>query len=92
MFNLIQELDKPKLRNNFVVNKVEIQLTLTDNYIILSENAALRAPTHFCRLGFDVKFELIYTSKFVYLIIFRMTKQSDPQLPLNWRDRIALSS
>ena len=36
MFHLIQELDKPKLRNIFTINKADIQLTLTDNYIVLS--------------------------------------------------------
>jgi hypothetical protein len=56
MFQLVQELDKSRLRNNFVVNKTEIQLALTDNYVVLFENIAIRTPTHFCRLTFDVKF------------------------------------
>jgi hypothetical protein len=29
----LQELERPKLRNIFTVNKTEIALTLTDNYI-----------------------------------------------------------
>lgn len=60
MFDLIQELDKSRLRNNFFVHSTEIQLALTDQYVVLFENVALRTPTHFCRLSFEVKFEVIY--------------------------------
>ena len=44
MFILIQELDRQKLRNIFTVNKSQIQLTLTDNYILLSDSISFRDP------------------------------------------------
>jgi hypothetical protein len=56
MFPLLQELERPKLRNIFSINKTDIQLTLTDNYIVLSDHLNFRAPTHFTRLVFDLKF------------------------------------
>ena len=39
MSQLKHELDKPTLRNTFIHNSLEMQLTLTDNYILISKNA-----------------------------------------------------
>lgn len=39
MSQLKHELDKPTLRNSFILNSLEMQLTLTDNYILISKNA-----------------------------------------------------
>ena len=53
---LLQELDCPRLRNIFTINKNDVQLTLTDHYIVLSDALNFRQPTHFCPLSFDTKF------------------------------------
>ena len=53
---LLQELECPRLRNIFSINKNDVQLTLTDHYIVLSDALNFRQPTHFCPLGFDTKF------------------------------------
>jgi len=60
MVNLIEELARPHLRNNFTANNVDVQLALTDNYVILFDSINQRTPTHFCKLDFEVKFEMIY--------------------------------
>jgi hypothetical protein len=87
MFPLLQELERPKLRNIFSINKTEIQLTLTDNYIVLSDHLNFRSPTHFTRLVFDLKFEVIYHPAQVALLIFRCKNNSEPPLPSNSRER-----
>lgn len=33
---------------------------LTDNYLVLCENTYPQVPTHFCRLEFSVKSELLF--------------------------------
>ena len=89
MFHLIQELDKPKLRNIFNVNKTQVQLTLTDNFIVLSDHLNFRSPTHFCKLSFDLKFEVIYQPSQVMPIIF--SKKISQELPLlsNQNEKLA---
>lgn len=87
MFPLLQELQRPKLRNIFSINKTEIQLTLTDNYIVLSDHLNFRSPTHFTRLIFDLKFEVIYQAAQVILLIFRCKNSSELQLPSNSRGK-----
>ena len=88
MFHLIQELDKPKLRNMFNVNKSQVQLTLTDNFIVLSDHLNFRSPTHFCKLNFDLKFEVIYQTSQVYLTICskRTTLERQPHSNFNAMD------
>jgi hypothetical protein len=53
---LLEELENPRLRNVFSINKNDVQLTLTNNFIVLSDALNFRQPTHFCSLGFDTKF------------------------------------
>lgn len=50
------ELEKYVLRNVLVVNQAETVVLLTDNYLVLCDNVASPYATHYCRLGFDVKF------------------------------------
>lgn len=67
MLELLQELETPKLKNIFMSNQSEIQLTLTDHYLLLHSIPTSPTPTHYCKLTFSVKFEVIYQSVFVYL-------------------------
>jgi hypothetical protein len=60
MTSLLQELESPRLRNVFNINKNEVQLILTDNHVLLSEALNFRQPTHHYLLAFDTKFEVIY--------------------------------
>lgn len=53
-------LERPKLKNIFSVNKTEIALTLTEQYLVLHTMQGSDAPTHFVALTFDLKFEAIY--------------------------------
>ena len=62
---LLQELECPRLRNIFTISKNDVQLTLTEHYIVLSETHNFRQPTHFCKLGFDTKFEVLYHSSVI---------------------------
>ena len=66
---LLQELECPRLRNIFTISKNDVQLTLTEHYIVLSEAHNFRQPTHFCSLGFDTKFEVMYHSSVTLIII-----------------------
>lgn len=59
---LLAELQRPLLRHVFVLDKVEVALILTDNYVFLGQQAAQDVPTHFLPLTFEVKFETIYQS------------------------------
>lgn len=92
MFHLIQELDKPKLRNIFTINKTQVQLTLTDNFIVLSDHLNFRSPTHFCKLSFDLKFEVIYQPSQVILIIFSKKISQEHQLHSNQNGKPAKSN
>jgi hypothetical protein len=65
MIELLEELNQPRLQNKFLINQIEIQLSLTDNYLVLYHDANSYIPTHACRLNFDVKFEVLYQSVFV---------------------------
>ena len=38
MPHLQHELDKPTLRHTFILHSLEIQLTLTENYILITKN------------------------------------------------------
>jgi hypothetical protein len=60
MNQLTQELDSIILKNNFLINKFEIQLVLTNNYLLLCENTLVKRATHFCKLSFDLKSEVMY--------------------------------
>lgn len=53
---ILHELESPRLRSIFTINKSDVQLTLTDHYIVLSEALNFRQPTHHCPLTFDTKF------------------------------------
>lgn len=66
MTGLLQELERPRLRNIFSINKSELQVALTDSYIVLTDHPNQRSPTHFCRLAFDVKFEVLYQGTQVF--------------------------
>lgn len=92
MFHLVQELDKPKLRNIFNINKTQVQLTLTDNFIVLSDHLNFRSPTHFCKLNFDLKFEVIYQPSQVSLFIFSKKITLESQLPSNQNEKPAKNS
>lgn len=59
MLHLAQEIERPKLRNTFVLNGVDIQLTLTDNFLLLSSTPHAR-PSHYAALCFALKFEVLY--------------------------------
>lgn len=61
MLHLAQELERPRLRSSFTVNRAEVQLTLTDNYLLLSDHPTARSPTHFAALCFALKFEVLFT-------------------------------
>jgi hypothetical protein len=56
MLHLAQELERPRLRNVFTVNKTDVQLTLTDNFLVLSDCLNFRTPTHCAALCFALKF------------------------------------
>jgi hypothetical protein len=59
MLHLAQEMERPKLRNTFVLNGADIQLTLTDNFLLLSPAPHAR-PSHYAALCFALKFEVLY--------------------------------
>lgn len=65
MLDLLQELDRIKLKHIFACNKEEIQLSLSDHYLFLYRNINSQVPTHYCKLTFSIKFEVIYKSVFV---------------------------
>jgi hypothetical protein len=65
MLQLLQELERPKLKNIFISNQDEIHLSLSDHYLFLYSNPTSQLPTHYCKLTFSVKFEVIYQSVFV---------------------------
>jgi hypothetical protein len=52
MTTLIEELARPHIRHHFTANSLEVQLALTDNYILLFDTYNPRTPTHFCPLDF----------------------------------------
>ena len=60
MLHLAQELERPRLRNSFLLNAAEVQLTLTDNFLLLASSPTHR-PSHFLSLNFAAKFEVVYS-------------------------------
>lgn len=86
MTSLIRELETPRQRSIFTINKTEVQLTLTDHHIVLSEALNFRQPTHHCLLAFDTKFEVIYLNP-VFLLTRRPNNPSGylPQSRLKGR-------
>jgi hypothetical protein len=55
MLHLAQELERPRLRNTFLLNAAEVQLTLTDNFLLLAPSTTHR-PSHSLPLSFAAKF------------------------------------
>lgn len=80
---LIQEIEKPILRDIFTVSKTEIVLILTENFIVLHNHHHFKAPTHFCPLTFDLKFETLYESIPVTLSSHRIRPALEFQLLLS---------
>lgn len=66
MFQLLQENPAPTLRNHFIINQTLIQLALTDQHLLLYPQPNALHPTHFCRLTFSLKFEVIFETNFVH--------------------------
>ena len=91
MNELLLELESPHLRNIFSINKNEVQLTLTDHYIVLSDALNFRQPTHFCPLVFDTKFEVLYHSP-VPLVLSRLRSHWEFHQPSNLNARPATNS
>ena len=86
MNSLLLELESPRLRNVFTINKSEVQLTLTDNHVVLSETLNFRQPTHYCLLAFDTKFEVIYLNP-VLLLLPRPKNRLEFLLPSNSKEK-----
>lgn len=91
MSSLLQELERPRLRNVFTINKNDVQLTLTDHHIVLSDAHNFRQPTHHSPLTFDTKFEVLYHNA-VLLQTFRLKISSVSHFLSNSSEKAVHSS
>lgn len=92
MSQLQHELDRPLLRNIFTLNSLEMLLTLTENYIVIAENANQLTPTHYLPLSFDVKFEILYQTVSVPFNLCRFKILLEFPMPSSYKENAAPNS
>ena len=73
--------ERPKLKNLFTLNKDEVVLTLTEQYLAYHSSATHSTPTHLVPLTFDLKFEIIYESLPVHCLSLRIKTASESPSP-----------
>ena len=79
--DLLREVEKPLLANQFNTGNSDVLLMLTDSYLVLCENVFNKVPTHYLKLTFSVKFEaLFHTYNAMRVLIYFISCRSNPSL------------
>jgi hypothetical protein len=59
---LFDEIEKPLLINQFNAQEKEVLLILTNNYLVVCDNVYSQSPSHFCKITFSLKSEILFHS------------------------------